>query len=212
MTNISQMKFVIMLREPVARAYSYWAMAKLFTDRKLPGEAWAYRLVADNATFESRAIEMMDGFDGCMNKRPMNSDADNWITCHDNTLNAMLDSTYDQQISMWREIFPANSFCIVDDDFLRMEQTKALTAIARFIGLPQFDWSSLEVHVHDHFNGTHAPLPIDATVERRLSEFFARYGTYYYEQVREHGFWGCRPDAAAEQILLNAGESNKHSM
>ena len=188
-----------MLREPIARAYSHWKMAKEFTDLKLPGQEWAYNLVSRNATFESRALEMMGKFDKCIGKQPASaSGVENWIACQNQANKAFLRSVYDQQINMWREAFPDDSFCVLDDDYLRNSQTQAMTAVARFIGLSQFNWSLLDVHPHDHYTSEKAALPIDPAVVQQLNDFFARHGTIYYDHVKANGFWGCRPDVDAE--------------
>jgi hypothetical protein len=50
---------------------------------------------------------------------------------------------YDQQLAYWRSGFPAVYFCVVAFEFLTGETAKALDVIAQFIGLRDFDWSTV---------------------------------------------------------------------
>ena len=194
------MKIVIALRRPIERSYSHYHMAQEFVDDvyHFP-PAWADAMIKDSdGSFSAAITQSIDRYLACVKTLTGAIDGA-WSPCiHEAPL---LISMYDQPINMWREAFPDEAFCIVDNDLLRADQTRVLTAIARFIGLRQFDWSSLDVHVHDHYNGTQAPLPIDAAIQRRMSDFFTQQGTYYYDHVRSNGFWGCRPDVAASTVV-----------
>ena len=173
-------------------------MAKEFTSRNQPGQAWAYKLVSGNATFQSRAVEFMDSIDDCLFRRYKNVTAtERWSKCTENPNKPMLRSMYDQQINMWRDVYSDDSFCIIDYEFLHSHPAQALDTATRFIGLPRAAWPSKLISVHDYFNSTMAALPIDEKLHQRMSDFFAHHGTVYYDQAKISGYWGCKPDAEA---------------
>ena len=62
------MKFAIVLRDPIERAWSHWRMAIEITDMRggvMPG--WVAKLVNNNnnSSFEQQIVKAMDEYDKC---------------------------------------------------------------------------------------------------------------------------------------------------
>ena len=50
---------------------------------------------------------------------------------------------YDQQLAYWRSVYPAESFCIVSFEMLNSEPVRTLEVVSGFLGLREYNWSSV---------------------------------------------------------------------
>ena len=183
-TLAPQVKFIIILRDPIARAMSYLSMAK--------------DLVNNGATPHLRLQSLVESFDACAARNTDCSEAALWENCRwgAGISDPIVDGLYDLQIASWLALYPDRDFCIVDNEHFRANQSLVLATIERFIGLPPHQ-DTVQTHLHK------GPVPParqsaeDLEATELLASFFKRHGTFFYDHVRAHGFWGCEPHVSA---------------
>ena len=72
-----------------------------------------------------------------------------------------------------------------------------MTTVTHFLGLDRFDWSNYHIVSNSKSTDLHESadnLPINPAVVQRMRDFYARFNHTYYDMVRQHGYYGCRPD------------------
>ena len=87
-------------------------------------------------------------------------------------------------------------------DFLAQNSAKAMSIVSTFIGLPPIDWAMYDFignnTISHNLHETVDDLPVDKVVVQRIQAFYDSQPHSYYEHVRKHGYYGCRPDLAVE--------------
>ena len=209
--SLKSLKFIIVLRDPIARAFSHFRFAEtraeeaeerydIAVSRNLtnPGRPWFADAVDGYASFEEKINDLLDDFEGCERNHTTLPEGELFLTCFgDDTTNMLRRSMYDPQIDLWLDLFPRQDFCIISQELLLNHKAEALTTVANFIGLPRFDWRKAE-ESRGHSAAPDGPdadenLPIEPRVLKRLQKFFAKHGTRWWDLVKAHGYHGCRP-------------------
>ena len=209
-----RLRFIILLRDPVARMHSHWRFRRFeffgnTTDFSLPTPATGaynhdlYQYHGNFSEFASMLLDKFEQLEASVLQLP--SGGDLWTVSvgysgltSDNPLRR---SMYDYQINMWMDMFPRHCFCLISHDLLLRDPTRVLTALTRFLPLPPYDWPGIKsVHAHT-LSSSGKPgeehIDIAPAVEDRLRSFFTRHGSHYWDIVREQGMHGCHPTAGA---------------
>ena len=184
-----EMKFIILIRDPVRRVYSDWNQA-----RGLTGHPWVDATagyVPFNVTIE-KILTGVDFYCPVLGTDMSNSELVNCLIEHAERLAISL---YDLAIDMWIDAFAPKHhfFCIVGSEFLFSNMTQAMDVISDFIGLTQFDWNQYKVHANEGEYDSDFDH-VEEGVIAKLRAFFRKYGSKYYDIVNIHGYHGCLPD------------------
>ena len=162
------------------RAYSEFRFCTSRPDCHLTGIA--------NGNFEAYITQELDAFDDC--KREL-------ADCL-RAAKVLNRGVYDYHIDLFMENMPHHFLCVLHNDFLVHAQTKAMTAVSKFIGLEDEDWARYELAASsttksDHLGEKPGELPVDPGVLHRMARFYDRFPRGYIDHTAEHGFYGCRP-------------------
>lgn len=113
-------KFIVVLRDPVERAYSHYLHRR--------------RVHVELETFET-ALDLE-------NDR-LSKDADDWV-------GYFKDGLYAEQLKAWFRAFPKSQFLIVLNEDLKNNHTLVLRRICEFLGLLQIDFNPKEISSNQH--------------------------------------------------------------
>lgn len=142
------MKLIVLLRDPVARAYSGWNMFRNFAHSPVEN----FRLLAESRTFEDAVAEEIKLIEQGRNTRP-------W--------NYVRTGMYAEHLRRYFQVFPRDSMQILDHaDFLDAPD-RCMAEICRFLGIDDtIAFRPRRVHVSDYEN------PIEGGVARELRAFY----------------------------------------
>lgn len=120
-----RMKLVVVLRDPVERAYSAWNMFRNFRNDPVH-----YRLTEERSFEDAVAAEM-----GFLEGRgagvaPLER-------------SYVRRGLYFEQIERYLRYFPREQIFITENDLIRSDRAGVLAEISRFLNLPAWDWSSV---------------------------------------------------------------------
>ena len=178
--TLSQLKLMVMLREPVQRAYSHYRfltenMVKhdIDTSMQLP--------------FEAMITGELDAYEACEREHVGWDAVSTWIQCYNETSRFSLlsrRSMYDAQIAHWQQHIPHRTYyCIISHAFLLHTPHVALRTAALFLGLASFTWDDVVIDAHS--SAPHGPtaaedIPISKHARTRLDTFFTRTGSTHW--------------------------------
>lgn len=182
-----ELRFVVLLRDPVDRAESIFRFMQFHRVKPFP-KSWLDGL----ATFEEKAQNSLAFHHECHARFPMN-DLSTYLECIPQFKNDMLHvGMYDQQLDIWEQIFPKRFFCIISSDFFRENTTKVLQLVTDFVGLPPHHWKNNSTCVNCVSNSINAT---SSNVLQEIHEFYEKIGRKRYDFVKVHGYEGCLPNA-----------------
>ena len=123
-----ELKFIVILREPVSRAYSSWNMYReMFNDnskweRLKGGQTFKY-------FFEGR--ESFPSFKECL-------DIELDIINNNGTIEPSIirRGFYSEQLKNWFEFFPKNQFTILDFDEFKIDLVNSMRTVSNFLDVP----------------------------------------------------------------------------
>jgi hypothetical protein len=181
------LRFVVMVREPAARAYSAWNMYRRLSTvprERARFEAW---LEDHNPPDRAAGIAMLE-------RKPFPSfaeaieaeldaierDGPAW------TLPALVAAgLYADQVERFLRLFARERFLIMEDRELAERPADALNRVLAFLELAPYDWGDdfPPVLVGDYAE------PADTTVMQRLREFYAQPNRRFFELAGESFDW-----------------------
>ena len=88
----------------------------------------------------------------------------------------------------------------------------AMDVVTKFANLTDMNWESVDSSkTHNSRTNLTMETTNDLAISNRtielLEDFYAEHTSYYYDHVRQHGFFGCRP----EIMLRSKRETGKFS-
>jgi len=153
-------KFIALLRDPVARAYSQYHHA----DRK-DRDPDAFEQAAER---EIRAVEnspsMTDGERGYVRR-----------------------GLYAEQLERWFARFPRERFLILASENFNANRAETLDEVCRFLSAAPFDWQADATHRRSH--NQHPYPSISDAVRERLADWFAPHNRRLYELLDRDFGW-----------------------
>ena len=166
------MKLIVLLRDPVERAFSAWNMARQWTD-------YPSSLHLDRRSFEAALREELDQL------------ADDAKTLKSDYLRRGI---YHEQLRRYFELFPREQILIVGHGELLANRADTMDSVCRFLGVRPFSRKQAwpERHV-----GTYANEMAPATREF-LAEFYAPHNDALFELLGREFAW-TRPQALRPQ-------------
>lgn len=189
------MKLIIMLRDPVKRAYSHFQMTadptgtahQLRRREAVKGKSFAEVVDEDLQLLRSAQVtcdseaellpveRLADRFQAYADALPQEHGAHSYVGR----------GLYALQLALWLRVFPREQVLVVDlDDMSTHEGVHRETnRVFDFLELPEF-----EVHDKERKN-TRAYDPVDPEAARRLREFFAPHNEQLFELVGRRFNW-----------------------
>ena len=95
-------------------------------------------------------------------------------------------------------------FLTSSQDFLAMNETRAMNVVANFIGLPKFIWSKYDEFVgtntySNHLHETVDDLKMPEAIKTRLIGFYAAFTHHFFDYTEKYGYWGCAKDGISDE-------------
>jgi hypothetical protein len=158
------LKFVVLLRDPVERAYSAWNMLRGFTF-----EPW--NRMQDTRSFGQALREEIDELDD--DPRTLKSDY-------------LRRGIYHEQLARYFTLFPREQFLVLEQSQLLIEPATTVNAVCRFLGLEPFRheraWPSVNVGTYES--------AMSASARGFLSEFYAPHNEALFRLLGREFAWG----------------------
>lgn len=163
-----EMKLIVVLRDPVERAFSAWNMARTWTD-------YPSSLMQDQRSFERALFDELGQLEH--ERKTLKSDY-------------LRMGIYHEQLRPYFDLFPREQILIFGRDELLTERPATMDAVCRFLGVRPFprDTAWPERHVGT-YAGTMAPATRDF-----LAEFYAPHNEALFELIGREFAWA-RPRA-----------------
>lgn len=155
-----EMKLIIMLRDPVLRAYSAWNM-----HRQIRIKNWDFvlnRLESQPDSVRRSMLEYYDiveatDFSGAVRELIPKIDDERIEP------GLLKRGLYARQIAEYRRHFPAEQMLILESASCRKNPSAELDRVADFLGIDRIAWDAVRVaDVHHHKREYEAPIPEDA--------------------------------------------------
>lgn len=170
-------KLIILLREPVARAFSSWNMYRDFQAQdKIPAIVKrGYLEGKENNIFqELYASGPYPSFKECM-EMELKKVADKSELQEPSFIRRGI---YVDQIRKYRDLFGANKVAVWGFKDLLEAKSDTLNQMLRFLDLPMHDWSGLKDEPKNKREYTSA---LDASIKEQLTEFYQPYNEQLFQ-------------------------------
>jgi hypothetical protein len=179
------LKLIVLLREPVERAYSFWNMLRVFSQaggKTILSEA----SVLDPAVMDECRDLLADGriapFE-TMVRRELQSIDDPQLRPE---LTFIRGGFYAEQIEHYRKFFPPDQLLILESQSLLHAPRRALRQVTEFLGLPRHDWSAYRLQ---KINSYPYREEIPAALAEELRQFFRPHNERLYNLLGvDHGW------------------------
>jgi hypothetical protein len=150
-------KLIVLLRNPVSRAYSAWNMYRNFNSHE------TYHYLHDSRTFSDAILEEMDEYD---------SPNSQWHPGY------VRRGVYFEQLERYYKVFSPDQIMVLDSRTLHHNPVRVLEDVCDFVGIRRNVVHSLNLkpqHVGEYKN------PIDPRVERLLRDFYKQHNARLYD-------------------------------
>lgn len=172
-------KFIILLRNPVDRAYSHHWLATMEGKETLPFEVAIQR--EEERLSGEREKMLVD---------------ENYESYNHRHFSYLARGIYVDQLKTWRETFPQKAFLILKSEDFYLDPAETLKQTLDFLGVPTIDISSnnrefkqyREPNNIGHKN-IHKPAKMDSKVREYLVEYFAPHNARLYEYLGRDFGW-----------------------
>jgi Sulfotransferase domain len=156
---LPSVKLIVLLRNPVDRAYSQFSMSQREGEEELD-------------SFEEALAKEDERLDGERARCMADSRYNSWpIGCW----SYLMRSRYAEQLERWLPLFPREQFLFLDSEALARRPEQTLQGVYDFLGLPGDESRELPF-LH---TGSYDPLPAD--VRERVSAYFRPHNERLYE-------------------------------
>lgn len=186
-----RMKLIILLRNPVERAFSAWNMFRqMHADLRIKDETIKEYLEEANPENKDPLLELLG-----------KTQFPDFHTCVQDEINALLADKpralepsfvrrglYCEQVQRFYQQFPEGSILILESAELKNDRGAALNRVLGFLGLPQTDRKRTTLqdkHVR------HYDSPMAAPTRKMLQEFFEQHNARLYSAIGREFDWDC---------------------
>jgi hypothetical protein len=183
-----EIKLLILLRNPVERAYSAWNMFRdIHRDPKVKSDIIRDFLVDANPDVKEPLLELLD----CPEFPNFHESAERELSQLSGSRPGLEPSfiqrgLYWEQIERFFSLFPKQNILILESAELKKDRATALNRVLVFLGLPEMDWKRTDLrdrHVR----------PYDSKMEERtrtlLQEFFSPHNKKLYALLGREFDW-----------------------
>lgn len=155
--SLPKAKLVVILRDPVERAYSSWRMYRQQLEhdpdfyRRLHSERYRPEQLANEFP---RLVEEFEDFDLAIRREAKFLSRHQYLSC-----SLLYLGLYAQQLRRFFDAFQSSQLLVLDSEDLKLQRTETLNRVLEFIGLPEYDWS--QANLADVFVGrTSSQMPL----------------------------------------------------
>jgi hypothetical protein len=167
-TDLPNAKFIVLLRNPIERAYSHFNM-NFKND-------YEYRTFEDALNHEKKRVE------GRYEKMKKNENYYSW----DYDLYAYLEhGKYVDKLKRWMNVFPKDQFLIIQSEEFSKDPSKIYNETLEFLGLPKYNLK----HYKRYKQREYKDKNIDPKLREKLSEYFKPYNDELYEFLGKKFDW-----------------------
>lgn len=166
-------KLILLLRNPITRAFSGWNMYKMMFDGNhlpRPNDIVVGGAKPRFPTFEERVDEEIDLINkGIFNRK-----------------NCVARGMYLEQIQRYLQFFDRSQFLIIESAELKHNQIKVAERISRFLNIKPFSWQvppSEKSHVRPYSE------PISEPVKNKIEAFFKPYNESLFDFLGTRYDW-----------------------
>jgi hypothetical protein len=162
---LPNVKLIVLLRNPIDRAYSHYAMSVR--------QGWENLSFEDAIKFEQKRLE------GEKEKIIQN---ENYFSFKDLAYSYLCRGIYVNQLKTWMGLFPRNQFLVIKSEEYESFPEKILNDVLNFLHLPK------EIVIHEKQNvGTYEKM--NESTRKILSDFFKPYNEELYKFLDVDYHW-----------------------
>jgi Sulfotransferase domain len=180
-------KIIILLRDPVERAYSAWNMYRkmYLRNRNWFFDDWVSFCGASGFTILRRQDDHIFNF--------LQYAIDEIDLQDTNKPSTLLESPilshghYHDQIERYLSLFNESQILILENSQMRISTVECLQKIEAFLGVSGCDWRN--TNLTPVFEGEYAE-PVDVTARRLLNDYYAQSNERLFELLGERYTWG----------------------
>lgn len=174
-------KLIVLLRDPVERAYSAWNMMFQRSRNGFRVEPGTYDPATENALNAFHSVKPFPAFDECVREEIAAIEKPNGAL----EPGLVRRGIYVDQLQRYFQVFDRKQILILDFRLLKGDPAEILRRIGDFLGLPAYDW------------GTDFPIYLNGDYDRAipessrtlLSTFYAPYNQKLYTAVGQDFGW-----------------------
>jgi len=169
---IPQVKLIVLLRNPIDRAYSQYYLEIELRRETLPFEV---------------AIEREEQRIGREWEKVLKDER--YVSFDFSRYSYLARGIYVDQLRTWMSFFPREQFLIFSSEDLYADPTAALEETSKFLNLPELDLQERKKKYKLH-NYVNTPYPkMDAATRKRLIEYFEPHNARLYELLGVNFGW-----------------------
>lgn len=167
MALVPDIKLIVLLRDPVARAYSHYHHRRRLGMEPLDSFEAALAAEPDRLRGEREGVYSDPNYTGFA-----------WYV-----YSYVTQGIYADYLPQWLDTFPREQLLVVQSEAFYRNPTTTLQSITRFLNLPE--WTPAERHEHKAF----AYPPMQSETKARLEEFFAPHNERLYRLLGTDYGW-----------------------
>ena len=163
---IPNTKLIVLLRNPVERAYSRYSMELNHNNETL--------------SFEEAIEQEPSRLEGEFEK--MQKDG-NYFSYHYNAHSYLTSGIYADQLERWFKYFPREQFLILSSEDFYKEPNKILNQVFQFLGIPDFNQETFSVFRKGNYS------KMNPETRKKLVEFFKPHNERLYKLLGTNFHW-----------------------
>ena len=205
---ITNEKLLVMVRNPIDRAYSQWRMLQRFQKKSVLGvkmlDHW-------KLTFEEAIDTEMQAIEDACGVQTTPSFEQNYTRClmsvsfeHEQTwgLGLVIPGIYHIFLSWWYERFPRSQILVVDMEDMTLDAKNTLDRVTDFLGLKRFSKypdTSKMYNTAEHSGDRYAKL--QGPVRHRLQQFYHHHNVEFFDMIGRDLGWNPRSPGSVMETL-----------
>ena len=180
-----QIKMIVLLRDPVDRAYSAWNMyrSRYLKNRNWFFDEWVSFVGKSPDEYIKRTDEEVSNFDVFVRNEMQNLSLAPLKNIEAPILQHGL---YKEQLLRFFSLFPRDQLLILESLCLREYPSNVLENIESFLSIPKFDWDRIDLSLV--FEG-HYIEPLNRYKASELANFYAPHNEDLYKLLAMHFNW-----------------------
>ena len=163
---IPNAKIIVMLRNPIDRAYSHWKMEK--------------RLGFEKLSFEEALKKENERLFDEENKMINNPKYFSW---NRQIFSYMYGGLYYEHLKSWLNLFPHNQFLIINTEEMNNNTNKEFQKTLEFLNLPNF-----KLHNYEQFNSQQSTI-MEKNTRSFLHDYFEPYNKKLFKLINKEFIW-----------------------
>ena len=164
---VPQAKFIVVVRNPVDRAFSHYYHERHKGKEDLPFEQ---ALQNRESRIKQEAQRMLED--------------ENYYSEYHQNYSYLLRGIYWQQIEQWYSFYPKDRFLVIKSEDYFRDANAVLQECFRFLGLPPYDLGILK-----KYNAGKYDSKMDKSLEAKLNDYFKPHNQKFYAYIGKDLGW-----------------------